>query len=264
MSLDYNSGRERIASQPQQRNDPRKICLHLRQQWLFCRRLTSVVLTQGSANATQATYTYYDGSGAFGNLGDLWTAVLATWDESPSWHTTGTTLYRYYQDAAGGTGFQHGLKYVVEPATYQQMVADSLDPLTGLDPTLAEYAGLLLRIQRYDRSPRGALRLWTEGRTTIHFPLLPEARSRRTITIGTGGPVETAPDDSQRIVYTNHIGQVLLLRGSTTASWTRPIAGSISTNSTTMRTKSCTICRRPSTWLPRRSTTTAIPRWTSP
>jgi hypothetical protein len=36
-------------------------------------RLTSVVLTRGGTNVTQASYAYYDGTGTFGNLGDLCT-----------------------------------------------------------------------------------------------------------------------------------------------------------------------------------------------
>ena len=169
----------------------------------------SVTAPGAANNVTQVNYTYYDGTGTFGNLGDLCTVVNQTWDAATSsWVTTGATLYRYYQNAAGGIGFKHGLKFVVQPATYQQMVADGHDPLTVSDAIVADYADFYFEYNNTtDR--RVSLEAVDGGGQTYNL----------TYTDGPSGgdfnswerrAVENSPDGSQRIVYTNKIGQVML------------------------------------------------------
>jgi hypothetical protein len=62
----------------------------------------------------QVAYTYYDGTQQYGgNLGDLMTATV----EDGSGNVLSTSYYRYYT-AGAANGYQHGLEYVFNPASY--------------------------------------------------------------------------------------------------------------------------------------------------
>ena len=45
-----------------------------------------------------------------------------------TWTDVDTSLYRYYVDSAGGTGFAHGLRYVVGPEAYPGAPGLAADP----------------------------------------------------------------------------------------------------------------------------------------
>jgi hypothetical protein len=124
-------------------------------------RVTSVLLRRSAnggvtwTNVRQALYTYWDGSNAFGTLGDLKTAVVQSW-QNGVWTNLTTTLYRYYKAPSGSSSSSssrsssssssssssgaaslssvHMLKYIVEPDSYARLAAD---PNAGSDPTTA-------------------------------------------------------------------------------------------------------------------------------
>ena len=66
----------------------------------------------------QVQYAYYDGTQNGGNLGDLMTATV----ENAGGTAISTSYYRYYT-AGEANGYQHGLEYVVNPASYALMTA---------------------------------------------------------------------------------------------------------------------------------------------
>src|SRR5690606_34439413 len=114
--------------------------------------------------------------------------------------------YRYYTAGDLEHGFIHGLKYVIQPATYDRIIADSLDPLTVSDVLLSQYADNYFQ---YDLQQRVTLERVEGGSRTFTFAFInssaepgPNAWSTHT--------VETRPDGSQMIVYANSIGQPLI------------------------------------------------------
>jgi len=157
----------------------------------------------------RVVYSYYEGTDTHGSLGDLKTATEQTLVDSV-WTDVQTHYYRYWKDSAGGKGFQHGLKYSVGPEAFARLATDPqvTDPLTADDSIVAQYADLYLE---YDAEQRITKETLGGGSRTYSFIF--EDR--------TGGfthaynhwfrkTTETRPDGSETIVYTNHLGQVLL------------------------------------------------------
>lgn len=78
-------------------------------------------------------YVYYDGSNNYGLLNDLEAAILQKTTGNPApndWEDIAVSYYRYYK-TNDGPGYPHGLKYVVNPASYAELVAAGQDPLAG-------------------------------------------------------------------------------------------------------------------------------------
>ena len=97
------------------------------------------VLPSGAwENVSRATYEYYDGSDANGSLGDLQKVITETWIDTT--FTAAKTTYMRYWKSGASDGFEHGLKFMVSPATYQAILDDSENPLTATDEELAQFA----------------------------------------------------------------------------------------------------------------------------
>ena len=116
--------------------------------------------TNGGAweNIENVTYTYYTGTGSFGSAGDLKSATTRSWDTATnSFVAPKTTLFRYY--VAGSEtliGFEHGVKFVVSPATWQKIVADGKNPETISNAEMAQYAiAISSMTRRLDASSSG-------------------------------------------------------------------------------------------------------------
>jgi len=149
-------------------------------------------------------YEYYAGGESYGSPGDLKRARIQV-PQGGGWVDIQIHYYRYYLSGAPN-GFVHGLKYVVKPNTYATMTADGLDPTSVADAVLAQYADQYLQ---YDSDRRVTLEALDGGSRTYTFAFTPG-----------GNPddynnwamktVETWPDGSQNVVYTNYIGQILL------------------------------------------------------
>lgn len=95
-------------------------------------------------------FVYYDGTGDFGNLGDLKRVRIQAWEDA-AWEDTAIHYYRYYQDEEEH-GFEHGLKFVVRPAAYARMTEDSLDPLSVSNAVLSQYADQYISTPSPNRS----------------------------------------------------------------------------------------------------------------
>src|SRR5262249_6438405 len=142
-----------------------------------------------------------------GSLNDLKTAKTQTWDGS-AWQDTGTSYHRYYTSSL--------LKYVVNPASYARLVAASYDPLTAADSVIAPYADHYFE---YDASRRCTKDVVDGGALSHQF-----AYSQSTHTNGYNRwktkTVETNPDGTQHIVYSNYAGQpMLVVLKSGTSQW---------------------------------------------
>jgi len=156
----------------------------------------------------RAVYSYWSTGTSFGSPGDLQSVTIQVPPQgegsSGGWENSQTTVYRYYVDL-GDPPRNHLLKFVINPAVYQAMVAESVDPLTASDMTVATYANFYYE---YDDANRVILERIDGGARTYTFEFTENTPgdqnqwAKRT--------VETRPDGSQMIVYTNNLGQGLL------------------------------------------------------
>ena len=172
-------------------------------------------------NVAQACYTYYDELESNGRQGDLRSVTTKTWNGT-AWSETGTTLYRYYTEWPDWESFAssssssmsdwiptaHLVKYVVNPASYARLMADPQvsDPLEASDEKIAQYADFYFE---YDSERRVTKEVISGGQQTFTLSYSESANadgynSWKTRT------VETLPDGSQRIVYSNFVGQPML------------------------------------------------------
>ena len=174
-------------------------------------RLESVTLRRKTDDGPwddlrRVRYTYYASNQPFGSPGDLETAVRQVL-VGTTWVDADTSYYRYYQ-AGDANGFEHGLKFILEPDAFAELAADPdvADPLAASDAKLAQYASYYYE---YDASRRvvaesvaGGSREFTYAYTS--GPSSSDYNQWATKT------VESRPDGSQKIVYTNFIGSVIL------------------------------------------------------
>ncbi|MEP3896377.1 MAG: RHS repeat-associated core domain-containing protein [Rhodopirellula bahusiensis] len=160
--------------------------------------------SNGWVNIRRVTYEYYDGSTSHGSSGDLM-RVNVQEPSGASWVNIKQSYYRYYK-AGDPKGFQHGLRYVVEPDGYEDMLGESLDPTTVSNLILLQYSKYNFE---YDSQRRVTKEIVDRGSQAFEFAYEQSLHSdgynnwsRKT--------TETRPDGSTETVYTNYIGQALL------------------------------------------------------
>ncbi len=113
--------------------------------------------------------------------------------------------YRYYKPE-DEHGFTHGLKFVLGPEAYAWMLEDDLEPLEEPDEMLAQYASQYFE---YDEQQRVTREVLDGGARTSTFEYV-ESNHSEAYDHWKVKTIETRPDDSQHIVFTNHIGQILI------------------------------------------------------
>ncbi len=117
---------------------------HLLQRWLF---------------------TYWDGSDAGGSLNDLRSEEIQVWQQSGGhWARASRRSFRYYKSGAA-TGFQHGLRWLVDADAWERMASlglDPLDPASTPDGVLAGFATAFYEYDGEHRVVRSVLRAGTE------------------------------------------------------------------------------------------------------
>ncbi|WP_430454574.1 RHS repeat-associated core domain-containing protein [Rhodopirellula europaea] len=160
--------------------------------------------SNGWVNVRRVTYEYYDGSTSHGSSGDLM-RVNVQEPSGASWVNVKQSYYRYYK-TGDPKGFQHGLRYVVEPDGYENMLNESLDPTTVSNLILLQYSKYNFE---YDSQRRVTKEIVDRGSQAFEFAYEQSLHSdgynhwsRKT--------TETRPDGSTETVYTNYIGQALL------------------------------------------------------
>jgi hypothetical protein len=164
-----------------------------------------------------AEYAYYAGVAPFGNAGDLKTATV----KDAAGNVLDTNYYRYYTQGQAG-GYKGGMRFAFSPASFARLAAAVADPFTATDAQVAPYADLYFE---YDSSKRvskeivqgtgcssctGGLGTYTFSYSTSTFADGYNSWERKT--------VETLPDGNQNIVFTNHVGQVVLKSFKETAT----------------------------------------------
>ncbi|WP_235909042.1 RHS repeat-associated core domain-containing protein [Roseiconus nitratireducens] len=153
----------------------------------------------------RAKYDYYGGGDNGGSLGDLRRARQQEPTSGGNWQDKNVHYYRYYT-AGEAKGFEHGLKYVLEPESYAKL-SEVADPLTASDVQLAQYADYHFQ---YNASRRVIKETVQAGAMTFAFAYTVNNDSDDRYNQWRRKTVETRPDGSQNIVFTNYIGQVLV------------------------------------------------------
>ncbi|WP_166442703.1 RHS repeat domain-containing protein [Phragmitibacter flavus] len=156
----------------------------------------------------RASYGYHSGSTG-GSYGDLRTVVTENFDVATnSWKAINHKHYRYYT-SNGGTGFTHGLKYVIRDTAYQRMVNAGHQPETAPEEVLAEFADFYFEYDSLQRVSLERLRGGTQE-FTFQYGSNPVQPSLDDVNIWNTRTVENLPDGSQNRVYTNKAGKVIL------------------------------------------------------
>ncbi|WP_186774669.1 RHS repeat protein [Allorhodopirellula solitaria] len=153
----------------------------------------------------RAKYDYYGSGDTGGSVGDLRRARQQEPADGGTWQDKNTHYYRYYT-AGEAKGFEHGLKYVLEPESYARL-SEVTDPLTASDAQLAQYADYHFQ---YNAARRVIKETVQAGAMTFKFAYSANNDSDDNYNQWRRKTVETRPDGSQNIVFTNYIGQVLV------------------------------------------------------
>src|SRR5579884_3904964 len=169
--------------------------------------------TNGGSWSTvqQTVFVYYDGTTGNGNAGDLETATV----EDGSGNVLGTSYYRYYVSTGNG-GYQHGLKYSLDPRSYARAQAALGNVLTATDTALAPYAQYYFQydtgqhvteeVVQGDGSSLGSSNIGL-GTYTYTFSTSGNTQAYNNWNAET---VVTLPDSSTDTVFTNAYGEVML------------------------------------------------------
>jgi len=183
--------------------------------------VSNLALKSGPAGGTlstvqQVAFTYYDGNQAGGDARELEEQTL----EDASGASLGTTYYRYYTAAdlaAGAVGYAGGLEYQLGPQSYARLAASlpaGTTPETATDVQIAPYAD---QYYQYD-SQRRVTETVVQGAGCSCSGSTGEGTFTYAYTTSTNaaGPnswqtktVETLPDGSQNIVFSNSMGEVM-------------------------------------------------------
>ena len=172
------------------------------------------------APVRSVVYAYYDGTESYGNAGDLQTATI----EDASGNPIDVDYYRYYTPGEAN-GYTGGLQYYFSPAAYARLATAVGDPTTATDAQVALFADNAFQYDSQHRVTEevaqglgcslcsGGLGTFTYGYTSSGNTPGFDSWSVRT--------VETLPDGSENIVYTNAFGEVMLndYRDTTGQDW---------------------------------------------
>ena len=166
------------------------------------------LVRNGTINVLQSAYGYHGGGDGFGSLGDLKTAIQSVWSPTGGiWIPKASYYYRYWPNNTA-PGFVHGLKYVVNPDAFKRTVAAGLDPTTASDNQIAPYANHYFEF--HNSTDRRASLEHVEGGTRQYSFAYTDSGNTDDYNHWMRQAHETRPDGSQKIVFSNHIAQVML------------------------------------------------------
>ncbi len=181
-----------------------------------------------AAQIRKVTYSYYGGTysgyDAYGNQGDLQSVTTSDANNV----TIDQEYYRYYtpndsvvqQNGTNVTvGFSHGLKYSFNPGSFKRLVAATGDP-TQNNVNDAAIAPFATKHFQYNSSSAVTLAetqgsgCSCSGSGQGSYSYFRQTNSNPSYTDGYNNwktvTTETLPDNNQKIVYLNYMGQVLL------------------------------------------------------
>lgn len=167
-------------------------------------KLKSVTYAVGSTDVRRLWFEYYESGDTHGGSGDLMRLTLQAFDGS-TWQDLQHTLLRYYTED-GVHGFAHGLKFQLNPESYERMVNDGLNPATATDAQMAGYAD---KFFEYDSDKRVTREDVQGGSQSFAYGYL-ESTNPDGYNSWKVKTTESLPDGSERIVYTNFAAQVML------------------------------------------------------
>ena len=174
----------------------------------------------------RAKYSYYGSGGSHGSAGDLQRVTVQKFI-GEQWVDLTRSYYRYYtKDDA--VGVKHGLRFVLSPLGYHNMVQQGITPETSTNEQLAGFAQHEFR---YDENR--AVSEETVNSGTVNYAFQREARGElprlqkneagETVSAAPEGipaeedfnvwnqkTVEDRPDGNRTLAYTNFAGQVIL------------------------------------------------------
>lgn len=170
-------------------------------------RISSVAYRLDGKNVRRVVFSYYTSTEARGNLGDLCLADVQEWHAGAStWSSVRKSHYRYYR--TGDTnGFEHGLKYAIQPAAYEQMRAAGIDPLRASEAELASFADYYFE---YGGSKRVSLERIMGGQQEYSFIFEDNSPVPSNVNEWATRCTETRPDGSTMRVYCNVAGSSIL------------------------------------------------------
>jgi hypothetical protein len=160
----------------------------------------------------QAQYTYYDGTQTYGgSLGELMTATTLDGGDN----VLSASYYRYYTSADDSTGYNGGLEYVFNGASYARLMGALGTDVSDLtDAQVAPYADNYFQYDSEQRvteeivqgagssTDSGGLGTYTYNYTASGNAPAVNSWSTKTVV--------TNPDGSTDTVYTDAYGEVLL------------------------------------------------------
>ena len=178
-------------------------------------QLQYATLQVNGQEVRRASYDYYADNARHGNVNDLMRVTIQQ-KNGDRWENMGVTYYRYYKPGESG-GFACGLRYAVGPHGYAQMVKAGINPETASNAQVARHADNHFQ---YHEASRGAVVEKTAGGTR-HFGFSRTASGHPADHNNWAGKaVETLPDGTQNIVYTNFAAQVILsIKQSGSSQW---------------------------------------------
>lgn len=190
--------------------------------------LKSVTYKHNGVNFRKVEYTYYTDEDGKGSDNDLKSARVWGWldfnentDLSQAsqaaggeWAFAHENFYRYYTEESS-TGFAHGLKYALRGQACSTIRKAGIDPETASDTVLAQYADYYFEysdVADGAKTRRVTLQKFRGGTETIQYsytdnPDNPTTGDNNDWAVQT---TTTNPDGSERRVYTNPSGGVLV------------------------------------------------------
>jgi RHS repeat-associated protein len=169
------------------------------------------------AIARQVNYTYYDGSQAHGNAGDLMTAIVL----GSAGNTINTDYYRYYTPAdsgANGPGYVHGLKYAFAGHAFDRLFSGYSTGYAGAsDSQVAPYADHYFEYDSIQRVTKEVIKGDGSSTATVNRGTGAFTYVYSMMSANAPGPnswryktLQTYPDNSRETIYANVYGEVML------------------------------------------------------
>ena len=178
-------------------------------------QLQYATLQVNGQEVRRASYDYYGNDDKHGNVNDLMRVTIQHKNGS-DWENLGVTYYRYYKPGEAG-GFAHGLRYAVGPHGYAQMVRAGINPETASNAQVARHADHHFQ---YHEASQGAVVEKVAGGTRRFRFSRTSSGHPADHNNWAGKAVETLPDGTQNIVYTNFAAQVILsINQSGSSQW---------------------------------------------
>lgn len=158
----------------------------------------------------RVAYEYYADEEDFGTAGCLKTVVQQDWNGSV-WVDIGTDYYRYYLGDEEA-GFAGALKYALGNEAFERLSDAVADPFEATNSQVAEFANYYFEYDEQQRCTKekvfGAA-CGTSGEGTFSFEYT-ASENDSGVNSWKMKTVETRPDDSQAVVYTNKDGMNML------------------------------------------------------